>query len=310
MGFLVTGGTGFIGSHLVNRLASYGADVRVIDDGSTGTRSNLNKSVEVVQSDIRSFSEEDWEILLRPSDTVFHLAARKLNTPGVTDEDLLATNLGSTIALARAGRSVGISNIVFSSSLYVYGHGHKRLTNEVSLPTPQTLYGMSKLAGEHSLTSILGSSNIAWSSARLFFTYGPKQYPGSGYKSVIVKNFERIRDGLEPLICGSGEQSLDYIYVDDVIEALILLGQKAKPGSVFNVSSGNPITIRNLTGLMLEASGRSQLSPRFIEPDWTDGTIRGGENSKLQEELGWFPRVSLRDGLERTWCDMLATTGG
>ena len=310
MGFVVTGGAGFIGSHLTNRLASLGANVRVIDDGSTGLLGHLNESVEVAEIDISSFSEEDWAGYLRPSDTVFHLAARKFNTPGVTDEDLLATNLGSTISLARAGRNVGISKIVFSSSLYVYGHLYQGLTNEASLPLPQTLYGMSKLAGEHSLTAILESSDIVWSSARLFFTYGPKQFPGSGYKSVIVKNFERIRDGLEPLICGSGEQSLDYIYVDDVIEALILLGREAAPGSIYNVSSGTASTIQHLTGLMLEVSGRSDLSPLFIEPDWTDGTLRGGENSKLQDELGWSPKISLRDGLERTWRDMTSMTGG
>ena len=304
MTFLVTGGAGFIGSFLVGHLVQAGETVRVVDDGSTGSLHRIDPAVEIRETDIARFSEDDWAQLLRPGDTVFHLAARKLNTPGVSDQDLIDTNLRSTVALARAAKKTGVRKMVFSSSLYTYGHRYVTPTDESFVPLPQTLYGMSKLAGEHSLASILESSDVEWASARLYFVYGPKQYPGSGYKSVIVKNFERIRDSLDPLICGSGNQALDYVYVEDVVDALLKISVSAPSGSVYNVSSGNTVTINDLTALMLQVSGKTDLTTQFIEADWTDGTVRGGSHAKLSNELGWAPHTSLRTGLEHTWADI------
>lgn len=309
MTFLVTGGAGFIGSFLVDHLFRSGEDVRVVDDGSTGNLGRLNPAIQIFETDISRLRERDWAEILRPSDTVFHLAARKLNTPGVSDDNLLATNVMSTIALARAARSVGVRKMIFASSLYAYGHRYAGPTGEDFLALPQTLYGMSKLAGEHTLLSVLESSDVEWVSARLYFVYGPKQFPGTGYKSVIVKNFERLRDGLQPMICGSGNQELDYIYVEDVVRALIRLEEAGACGEVYNVSSGNGISIRDLTGLMISAAERPDLQPMWVDADWTEGTARVGNNSKLFRELGWAPQVSLKLGLEQTWFDICSMKG-
>lgn len=304
MAAVVTGGAGFIGSHLVEKLRNSGSEVRVVDDGTTGDVLRLNAGVSVWKKDISQFRERDWESVLNPGDTVFHLAARKLNTPNVSDQELLATNLGATIALARVAKAVAVRKIVFTSSLYAYGHHDIGPTLETQTPLPRTLYGTSKLAGEHALTSVLDSSDVDWTSARLYFAYGPKQYPGAGYKSVIVKNFERIRKGLRPIVCGSGTQELDYVFVDDVVSALQSLAESGRRAEVYNVSSGGGISIQELTNLMLREAGRPDLRPLFVESDWTEGTSRVGNNSKLSSELGWVPQVPLDAGLARTWSDI------
>lgn len=304
MGILVTGGAGFIGSFLANSLSSRGDEVRVIDDGSTGQIERLRPSIKVFKEDISSLAETDWLEFMEPGDTIFHLAARKLNTPGVSDSQLLSTNLESTIALARAAKTIAARKIVFASSLYAYGHAYRGPTREVFMPLPQTLYGMTKLAGEHALTSVLHSSKVDWVSARLYFVFGPKQFPGSGYKSVIVKNFERIREGLQPIIHGSGSQELDYVFVDDVVSALVRMSETETRGEVYNVSSGRGVSIRHLTDLMLQVANRPTLEPIFAEQDWTEGTSRVGSNLKLAHEIGWEPLVTLKSGLEKTWLDI------
>ena len=302
--FLISGGAGFIGSALAERLLNLGCDVRIVDDGSTGRPQLLDSAIGIHHEDISAFRESEWMEILKPGDVVFHLAARKLNTPGVSDKELMATNLDSTIALARAATRAGVAKIVFTSSLYVYDHEHLDKTNEALIPRPQTLYGVSKLAGEHSLRAILRSTEVEWICARLYFTYGPRQYPGSGYKSVIVKNFERIRDGLQPIVCGSGTQRLDYVYVDDVVLALLKMGDAGESGATYNVSSGKGLSVVELIEIMLKVSGRQDLKPLFADPDWTEGTNRVGDPSKLIRDLHWTPAVSAEAGLERTWLDI------
>lgn len=304
MSVLITGGAGFIGRHLGNALLSRGEVVRVLDDGSTGDLGSLDPRIELISRDISNFSQEDWKKVLKPDDVVFHLAARKLNTPGVSDSDLITTNLTSTVSLAKAAASMGIRKIVFSSSLYVYGHRSRLETNEEMPPFPQTLYGLSKLAGEDALRLLLECSSVDWNIARLYFVYGPGQFPGSGYKSVIVRNFERIFQGLPPIVRGSGMQVLDYIFVSDVVDALILLCEKGKRGEVYNVSSGKPTSIIDLTRLMLETAQEPNLEEEYGEKDWTEGTHRSGSAQKLSIDLGWSPKISLEDGLFETWMEI------
>jgi UDP-glucose 4-epimerase len=300
----VTGGAGFIGSALVASLVASGNHVTVVDDGSTGNLENVRNKANLVDADISTMSSGDWATVLQGHHTVFHLAAKKLNTPGVSDDDLIAANLTATARMLRAAASANIRKVVFASSLYVYDHSSLDLSSELTRPEPRTLYGTSKLAGEHLLRSLLDGSSVMWAAARLYFVFGPRQYPGSGYKSVIVKNFERILAAEAPQIRGSGTQALDYVFVDDVVRALTLIAEKAKTGSVYNVSSGVATTIASLTEQMLRVAAVETLRPEFIESDWTEGTVRYGSAEKLRRELGWKPLWSLEDGLAATWSDM------
>lgn len=298
---LVTGGAGFIGSHLVRHLANMGGAPTVLDNLSSGALGHSDTGGNVIQKDLEQFSIEDWEKVLTPNQTVYHLAAKKLNTPGVSDESLFATNLRSTIALARAAVRRGVRKIVFTSSLYVYDHELRAPTTELTAPNPRTLYGISKLAGEQALSAILADTEVKFSLVRLYFVYGPGQYPGRGYKSVIVKNFERILAGLPPQVCGSGHQALDYVFVGDVVNALIHVAQADSSGRLYNVGSGRATSISDLTRSMLEVADPLTREIEHLPADWTEGTSRSGKAKNLREEFGWMPRTSLQEGLEATW---------
>ena len=301
---LVTGGAGFIGSHLVRKLLALGWKVTVLDDGSTGDLERVPEGCRLLVEDMAKLETSHWSRILANVSTVFHLGAKKLNTPGVTGQNLLQANVGATIALAEAATATNVRNFVFASSLYSYGDHGREASTELSLPAPSTLYGMSKLAGEGSLRAVFRETPIHWSVARLYFVYGPRQFPGSGYKSVIVKNFERLRDGLPPVVRGSGRQALDYVYVEDVVDALVVLADRGANGEIYNVSSGDATSILDLTELMMEISGVRSAEMKFVAPDWTEGTFRAGLSSKLQRDFAWRPAVTLPAGLQETWHDL------
>jgi UDP-glucose 4-epimerase len=137
-------------------------------------------------------------------------------------------------------------------------------------------------------------------SLRYFFVYGPKQFAGMGYKSVIVKNFERIKEGKQPIVFGDGNQVLDYVFVEDVVEATLLAATSQISGEVFNVGSGVGTSINALTKLMLKVSESSQ-APQYEPADWTAGTSRVGKIEKIGKMLNWNSKTSLEEGLRRTW---------
>lgn len=298
---VITGGAGFIGSRLAHRLKSQGWHVEILDDGSTGSLDRVSDGFSVEEVDLGRLDLKGWRSRIPPESVVFHLAAKKLNTPGVSADDLLRINIEATARMATAAKDVAAQKVVFASSLYVYDHYGVEVADEHCITSPRTLYGMTKQAGESCLRAILNETSVGWSAARLYFTYGPGQFPGSGYKSVIVNNFERILRGLYPTVRGDGEQVLDYVYVDDVVEALAILGERHVTGKTYNVASGVGVSINELTQLMLKVSGFQDLPVQFLEEDWTHGTKRVGSRDLVQAEMGWFPKTDLEAGLLETW---------
>ena len=301
---VVTGAAGFIGSHLCRALAARGvARIVALDHLGFGSWNDLGpledgKTVRVTR-DLAEMDREAFAPVLEGADVLFHLAAEKHNNSLDDPQRVLAVNVAASQRLFEAAERAGVAKTVFTSSLYAYGRSRLPAMRESELPKPRTIYGISKLAGEHLLRAC-GDGGLDTATVRLFFVYGPGQYAGKGYRSVIVSNFDRILCGQPPLVRGDGEQALDYVYVDDAIDALLRAAAgRGRPGP-YNVGSGKVVTVNALTRTMLRVA-KSDLEPVHVEADWTAGSCRLGDCSRIAADLGWKPRVGLEQGLAHTW---------
>jgi UDP-glucose 4-epimerase len=300
--YLITGGAGFIGSALANELIAAGnEDVTCLDDLSTGSWDRLDPRVSRLEADLTTLSTQKFKDLFAGVEVIFHLAAVKLHNNNNSFESILKTNVDVSHRIFEAAGDAGVRTIVFSSSLYSYGLPNIETINENTPTLPTTIYGASKLFGESMLSIASQKFGFAYSIARLFFIYGESQYSEGGYKSIIVKNFERFRSGKSAIINGDGKQILDYLYVGDCVDALILLS-KNPSNQIFNISSGIPLSIEQLTSQMAKISGVTDVD--YASPDWTHNTRRVGSNHKILKEIGWVPKVNLEEGLRRTWSSL------
>ena len=301
---LVTGGCGFIGSHLVRRLVERGARrVVVIDSLRYGDAANLGESssaIEVVRHTLGTDSPVELAEKMQGVDFLFHLAAEKHNQSKDNPLEVFRANIDGTYTLYDVARQCGVRKIVFTSSLYAYGRMSGAPFVEDEVPHPSTVYGISKLCGEHLLGHIRREHGTPYNVIRFLFVYGPKQFAGMGYKSVIVKNFERMLGGEPPVIFGDGRQTLDYVFVDDAVDATIAALETEQAGEVFNVGSGIGTSVGELIDAMRRVA-RCDLPPRRDPPDWTAGSYRVGNVEKARRMLGWEARVALEEGLARTY---------
>ncbi len=297
---VVTGGAGFIGRHLVRSLRASGASVIVVDDGRCGRPELLSEGIEFIERDISRMTVEEWRNIIGEDAVVYHLAATKLHTPSADADSLIGTNVTGTQRLTEAAAGLPGVRLVYTSSIYAYGSLGPDPMDEDCVPRPSTLYGATKHMGEGILRAYERSHGLRWNGARLFFTYGSGQFAEGGYPSVIVRNFERLRDGRNPVVFGSGRQTLDYIHVSDVVQALRLLEVDKRVGQVVNVCTGQATSIVDLVQTMVSVSG-SQIDVKFEPSDWTDGTARVGKFSKRLAAIGWRPTMSLEQGLLECW---------
>jgi UDP-glucose 4-epimerase len=299
----VTGGCGFIGSHLTQRLRRNGTRVLVFDSLAYGKPENLNLSdpdIRIEKLELGGGNSGRLHELLHGVDYVFHLAAEKHNQSINSPCRVLEANVIGTYELLKAAVDVGVKKVVFTSSLYAYGRMGAPPMSEDETPTPYTIYGISKLSAEHLCRHFFQQAGIPVICLRLFFTYGPRQYAGLGYKSVIVKNFDRILRGQKPVVNGDGNQELDYIYVDDVVSALLLAMTGDDAFDVFNFGSGSGVSINYLTQLMMEVAG-VKTECEYGPADFTDGSFRVANTMKFDRHFGPQMRVPLSDGLRRTF---------
>jgi len=296
---VVTGAAGFIGSYLTTRLLADGHDVIGIDNERSGDWSRVPDDCRRVERDLAAMTTNEFAEHLDGVELCFHLAAEKYNSSKTTPQRVIDVNIGATQRLVDAAGRTG-TKVVFTSSLYAYGSMGPGPMAETDLPRPTTTYGMSKVAGEHLLRVGQRDADLRWSVARLFFVYGPRQYAEGGYRSVILSNFERIRAGEVPVIFGDGQQALDYLFIDDVVDALVRLAAPECDGVIANVGSGVPTTIVALTDEMLAVAG-STSEPSFGPPDWTAGSARFGDVRHAAETFGWTVTTPLSEGLKRVW---------
>lgn len=304
----MTGGAGFIGAHLIGALHDrWGAEVLAIDNERSGDWSRVTAPCERVTKDLAGMSVDDYSDVCDGVDLVFHLAAEKYNSSKSTPQRVIDVNVSATERLFTGAARAGVPKVVFTSSLYAYGSMGPEPMSEQQLPAPTTVYGMSKVAGEHLLRVAQRDHGLAWSVGRLFFVYGPRQFAEGGYKSVILSNFERLRVGDRPTIYGDGTQALDYVFIDDVVDALVRLADRRQDGQLYNIGSGEATAVNELTKRMRAVAG-STADPAHLDADWTAGSRRVGDVQAAARGLGWSASTTLDAGLAKVW-DWTVTGG-
>jgi len=296
MRFLITGGAGFIGSALANRLVCEGHHVRVIDDLSAGDPGRLDPAVVFTRGDVRDIPRL-WT-LLRGVDCVFHLAAR-VSVPEsvlypVAYNDV---NVGGTVSLMEAARDAGAGRVIFSSSGAVYGEQVDQPISEMARPLPQSPYAASKIAGEQYVSVIGSLCGIETVTLRIFNVYGPGQPAPPAHAPVIPKFLTQVLNGGSVVIFGTGKQTRDFIYIDDVVDALVASGQMdGLDGAVINVGSGQETSIEGLVQKVAAATGRA-ISPLHNEGESSGPSRLVADLALARKCLAFEPKVDVDRGL-------------
>lgn len=305
---LVTGGAGFIGSHLVEALLAEGASVRVLDNFATGRRENLlpfATDIHLIEGDIR-----DVDTCARACggiDLVFHQAAlgsvpRSMLDPATS----LAVNATGTANLFAAARDAEIERVVYASSSSVYGDDDRLPKVEGNEGEPLSPYALSKVMCEMLARTFARCYPLSFVGLRYFNVYGPRQDPSGPYAAVIPKFFAACAEGQPPVIYGDGEQSRDFTFVSDVVRANLASAVAAVDGAIaINIGAGGGTTVTALAEAIIRVSG-AEVAPRYAEPRAGDVRHSKADTSRAREAIGFAAQVTLEEGLTRTY---LATRG-
>jgi UDP-glucose 4-epimerase len=299
---LVTGGAGFIGSHLVDALAGAGYRVTVLDNLSTGSLANLEAAagrVRLVQADLRD--PDAVADAVAGCEVVFHLAA-VVSVPKTTEDPLgsAAVNETGSLLLLEAARVARVRRVVFASSSAVYGDEPTLPKREEMPPKPLSPYAVQKLAVEHYLKVYNDLFGLESVSLRFFNVFGPRQDPSSPYSGVISIFMARAMDGTPPTLHGDGSQTRDFVFVGDVVDGLIAAaGAADAPGRVFNIGTGGGVSIRRLWEVIALISG-STSDPAYGPKRAGDVPHSVAAVDAAREVLDFAPRVGLEQGLELT----------
>ncbi|MBN1975935.1 MAG: NAD-dependent epimerase/dehydratase family protein [Anaerolineae bacterium] len=299
MRFLVTGGAGFLGSALANRLAQDGHQVRVIDDLSAGDSARLDDQVLFTRGDV-SDRPKLWT-LLQNVDCVYHLAARVLVSESILyPRAYNEVNVGGTVSVMEAMRDAGVQRVVFTSSGAVYGEQAEQPVREDQIPNPQSPYAVSKLAAEYYVRTIGALWGIETVILRIFNAYGPGQNLPPSHPPVVPRFLHQALHGGSLVIFGSGGQTRDFVYVDDVVEALVTAATAADVDRrVINVGAGSETSVNDLVGLVAKVTG--QEAELLHSPAESGGVSRlYADVSVARRLLDYQPRVDLARGLRLT----------
>ena len=298
---IVTGGAGFIGSHLAEELARRGYQVTILDDLSTGEMENIKEllkkgSVQFIQDSITNFSL--LKEVFQGAIYVFHQAALP-SVPRSIKDPLAASevNITGTLNVLLAARDNKVRKVVYASSSSVYGDTPTLPKKEDMVPHPQSPYAVSKLAGEHYCRVFQEVYGLATACLRYFNVYGPRQNPDSQYAAVIPRFIRWASEGSPLIIFGDGEQTRDFTFIADAVEANILAAESNASG-VFNIGRGKSIAINELAQLVIKLTGNN-VEPVHQEP--REGDIRHSlADISKAKTVGYEPRYNLEEGLEET----------
>ncbi len=298
MKFVITGGAGFLGSALANTLARQSHTVRVLDDLSTGDPARLDPNVTLTRGDVTDVPKL-WS-LLHGVDCVYHLAARVAVSESVLyPREYNATNVGGTVALIQAVHDAGVRRLVFTSSGAIYGDQGVQPLREEDLPQPASPYAVSKLSAEYYLNTIGALWGIETVNLRIFNAYGPGQVARVSHPPVIPAIVRQALGGGSIIVHGDGRQKRDFVYVDDVVTALINASTASNVNRLtINIGSGVATSINSVIAEVGMALGK-ELTPLHVTAESGGVSTMQADLSRAKERLNYEPKISLKAGLQR-----------
>jgi UDP-glucose 4-epimerase len=302
---LVTGGAGFIGSHLVDALVERGDRVAVIDNLSTGREENLAGALAggavLHRGDIRDADAMNELVAREAPEVIFHLAAQIDVRRSVAEPAFDArTNVEGTVNLLEAARRAGVGRFVFTSTGgAIYGETEHLPTPESELPNPEAPYGLSKYCGEGYCRLYRRLHGLSTVTLRYGNVYGPRQDP-LGEAGVVAIFCGRLKQGQRPVVFGDGTQTRDYVYVGDVVQANLAALEHPEASGEFNIGAGVETSVLDLVDVLRELSGNNDFVPEFAPPRLGEVQRSCLDVSRARAELGWSATTNLRDGLRLT----------
>jgi len=304
---LVTGGAGFVGSFIVEQLLEKGVEeIVVIDNLFRGSRENMGKALEsdhvkLIEGDIR-----DRELVDKSTkgiDYCFHLAALRITQCAAEPREALEVMYDGTFNVLEASAKHNVKRVLFSSTASIYGQADSFPTDEMHHPyNNRTLYGSAKIANELMLRSFNGMYGLNYNIVRYFNIYGPRMDTHGKYTEVLIKWYNQIKGGRQPLIYGDGKQTMDFVYVEDVARASIKALESEACNDVFNVASGEETSLEELCKSMLSVMG-SDLEPEYVvlpeDRKMVEVQRRLAGVEKAKNKIGFESSVDLNDGLKK-----------
>ena len=299
---LVTGGAGFIGSHIVEGLLARGGGVRVLDDFSTGRRENLAgfaDRIELVEGDLNDGGALGAAVA--GAEVIYHEAALA-SVPRSVAEPMASNhaNVTGTVALLCAAREAGVRRVVFAASSSAYGESPEFPKSEGVVPQTLSPYAASKVAAEMYMQAFDACYDLETVRLRYFNVFGPRQDPKSQYAAAIPLFITAIREGRRPTVYGDGEQSRDFTYVRNVVQANLLAADAAgAAGKVFNIGCGGSVSVNGVIAAINEILGK-EVESEFLPPRVGDVRDSQADITLAREVLGYEPEVGFEEGLRRT----------
>ena len=296
MKIIVTGGAGFIGSHLTHRLISEGHQVMILDDFSAGSKDFVHHEARVEEVNILDWPKVESAFKSFAPEAVFHLAAQIEIRSDFSDSRRYATD---AMNILQWSKHCGVKRFIFSSTAAVYGDSQHLPIKESEFYAPTSVYGISKMNFEQHLLGEHRDASLQTVVLRYANVYGPRQ--GTVGEGGVVAIFCKKLLANEPLtIFGSGEQTRDFIFIDDVVESNLLALPANKGGLVYNVSTAQETSINELAQLLLQISGKN-VEIKYTAPAPGDVLRSALGNALIKQELGWEPKVNIDQGLKKTW---------
>jgi UDP-glucose 4-epimerase len=298
---LVTGGAGFIGSHLVDALVARGDDVVVLDDLSTGRVENVHDAAELIRGDVADQATVAGAV--EGCDVVFHQAAlgsvaRSVAAPLTSDR----ANVHGTLSVLQAAHLAGVRRVVLASSSSVYGGATQVPTPETAPLLPRSPYAVTKLTDEHYARVFWELHGLETVCLRYFNVFGPRQRPDSQYAAVIPLFIDALLGGDDPQVHGDGHQSRDFTYIADTVQANLCAASAPAErcaGRAFNIARGRPASLLELLAILAAEVG-VQATPQHVDPRVGDVRHSHADITAARQQLGYEPAVSFREGLART----------